>query len=199
MSSSVAAPDTLAVTLADLSQRARFGCKGAAAEAFLSSLGLPLPASPNAWTVDDAGRLVARLATSEFLVEASGFEQARVANIAAELYDPSRRRPGLVPVPRQDFVVELAGPRANDVLRQTCNVNFAALTSAVTRGAGALVLTMMIGVGVTVVPRVGPHGASLTIWTDPSFSHYLWSMLADITKGLGGGILASWGDGREAP
>jgi heterotetrameric sarcosine oxidase gamma subunit len=197
--SASAAPERPAVTLADLSQRARFGCKGPAAEAFLSSLQLPLPASPNAWTLDDAGRFVARLATSEFLVEASGFEQDRVTDIAAQLYDPEQRRPGLVPVPRQDLVVELAGPRANDVLRQTCNVNFAALTSAVTRGAGALVLTMMIGVGVTVVPRVGPHGASLTIWTDPSFSHYLWSMLADITKGLGGGILASWGDGREAP
>jgi sarcosine oxidase subunit gamma len=197
--SASAASASLVVTLADLSQRARFGCKGPAAEAFLSWLGLRLPASPNAWTEDDAGRLVARLATSEFLVEASGFEQARVIEIAAELYDPPRRRPGLVPVPRQDLVVELAGPRANDVLRQTCNVNFAASTSAVTRGAGALVLTMMIGVSVTVLPRVGPHGASFTILADPSFGHYLWSTLADITKGLGGEILAGWGDGRVAP
>ena len=104
-----------------------------------------------------------------------------------------------VPAPGQDLVIELAGPRANDLLRQTCNVNFAAFTRAATRGAGALVLTMMIGVGVTVVPQGGPHGASFTIWADPSFGHYLWSTLADIAKGLGGGILAGWGDGRVAP
>ena len=197
--SAPAIPIGLAVTLSDVSQRARFGCKGAEAERFLSSLGLPLPASPNSWATDDLGRLVARLATSEFLVEATGAEQTRVAEVALQLQDPARRTRGLVPVLRQDLAIELAGPRANDLLRQTCNVNFAALTRATTHGAGALVLTMMIGVGVTVVPQVGPHGTSFTIWVDPSFGHYLWSTLADIANGLGGGILAGWGDGRAAP
>ena len=192
-------PASLTVTLADLSHRARFGCKGQAAEGFLSALRLPVPASPNAWAMDDDGRLVARLATSEFLVEAAGVEQAFVADAAARLHDPARRTRGLVPVPRQDLVIELAGARANDLLRQTCNVNFAALTRTATHGAGALVLTMMIGVGVTVVPQVGRHGASFTIWADPSFGHYLWSTLAGITKGLGGEILANRGDGRGAP
>ena len=46
------------LTLRDVSARARFGCKGAGAEAFLTSLGLSLPASPNGWTFDGAGRLV---------------------------------------------------------------------------------------------------------------------------------------------
>ena len=99
----------------------------------------------------------------------------------------------------EDVVIELAGARANELLRQTCNVNFAALTRAPTNATGAVVLTMMIGVGVTVVPQVGPRGASFTIWVDPSFGHYLWSTLADIANGLGGGILAGWGDGRAAP
>ena len=189
----------LAVTLANLSPRARFGCKGPGAEDFLASLDLPLPASPNTWATDEAGRLVARLATSEFLVEATGVEQAHVADVATQLLDPARRTRGVVAVLRQDLVIELAGPRADDLLRQTCNVNFAAYTRAATRGAGSLVLTMMIGVGVTVVPQAGPHGASFTIWADPSFGHYLWSTLADIAKGLGGGILAGWGDGRVAP
>jgi sarcosine oxidase subunit gamma len=194
-----ASPDGLAVTLADASSRARFGCKGAAAERFLSSFGLPLPASPNAWATDAGGRMTARLATSEFLVEATGADQSRVAEAALQLQDPTRRITGLVPVPRQDLVIELAGPRANDLLRQTCNVNFAALTRAATHGTGAVVLTMMIGVGVTVVPQVDADGARFTIWADPSFGHYLWSTLADIAVGLGGGFLAGWGEGRAAP
>ena len=189
----------LTVALADVSQRARFGCKGPAAEDFLASLGLPTPPSPNGWTIESSGHLIARLATSEFLVEATGREQSHAAKAAQRLLDPARRQRGLVPVLRQDLVLELSSSRANDLLRQTCNVNFAALTRVATGVAGSLVMTSMIGVAVTIVPQVGTHGAVFTIWADPSFGHYLWSMLGDIAKGLGGGILAGWGDGRAAP
>ena len=184
------------VTLRDVSGRARLGCKGTAAEAFLAAAGLPLPASTNGWVVDDTGRLVARLATSEFLVEATGAAQAEVASLATRRYDPRQRERQLVPVPRQDCVLELAGRAAGELLRQTCNVNFAPLARAATSHAGTLVLTSMIGVGVTVVPCAAARDAVYTIWADPSFGHYLWSTLADIAKGLGGAILAGWGDGR---
>ena len=184
------------VTLREVTGRARFGCKGTAAETFLSGAALPLPQSPNGWCMDDAGRLVARLATSEFLVEATGAQQADVASLASRLYDPLERERQLVPVLRQDCVLELAGSAANDLLRQTCNVNFAPLARAATSHAGTLVLTTMIGVGVTVVPRALGRDIVFTIWADPSLGHYLWSTLADIAKVLGGGILAGWGDGR---
>jgi len=192
-------PGRHGVTLTDVSRRSRFGCKGPAAEQFLASLGLPLPSSPNGWTKDSGGHLIARLATSEFLVEATGPEQAHAANAANRLLDPMRRERGLVPVLRQDLVFELAGSRANDLLRQTCNVNLAPLGRTASAEAGALVLTSMIGVGVTVLPHAGTRGTTFTIWADPSFGHYLWSTLADIAKGLGGEILAGWGDGRVAP
>jgi sarcosine oxidase subunit gamma len=184
------------VTLRDVSGRARLGCKGTAAEIFLSAAGLQLPTSPNGWCSDDSGRLVARLATSEFLVEATGADQADVAALATRLYDPRQREHQLVPVPRQDCVLELTGPAANELLRQTCNINFVPLARAATTHEGTLVLTMMVGVGVTVVPRTAARGTVYTIWADPSFGHYLWSTLADIARGLGGGILAGWGDGR---
>ena len=187
------------VTLTDMSRRARFGCKGPAAEDFLASLGLPLPPSPNGWTRDIGGHLIARLATSEFLVEATGHEQSHAARAADRLLDPRRRERGLVPVLRQDLVFGLAGASANDLLRQTCNVNFTPLTRTATGETGSLVMTTMIGVGVTVVPQAGTHDTTFTIWADPSFGHYLWQTLADIAKGLGGGILAGWGDGRAAP
>ncbi len=183
------------VTLRDVSRRARLGCKGAAAEAFLMASSLPVPADANIWVVDDSGHLVARLATAEFLVEATG-QQAHVTTLATRLADPARRERGLVPVLRQDCVLELAGPAANDLLRQTCNVNFTPLARATTAGAGPLVLTTMIGVGVTIVPQRTASDTAFTIWADPSFGDYLLSTLVDIAKGLGGAILAGWGDGR---
>ena len=183
------------VTLRALSSRARLGCKGAAAETFLVAASLPVPAPPNSWAVDDSGHLVARVATTEFLVEATG-QQAHVAALAKRLADPARREHDLVPVLRQDCVLELAGPAANDLLRQTCNVNFTPLVRAATTSAGPLVLTTMIGVGVTIVPRRTASDTTFTIWADPSFGDYLSSTLADIAKGLGGALLAGWGDGR---
>jgi sarcosine oxidase subunit gamma len=185
-----------AVTLRDVSARARFGCKGALAETFLSRAGLALPAAPNSWRSDDSGRLVARLATAEFLVEATGTEQAGVGSTATRLYDPRQRERGLVPVPREDCVIELAGPAANDLLRQTCNVNFVPLARTATAHEGPLVLTSMVGVGVTIVPRTAAHDTVYTIWADPSFGHYLWSTLADIAKALGGAIPAGRSEAR---
>jgi sarcosine oxidase subunit gamma len=154
-----------------------------------------LPASPNGWALDSTGRLVGRLATSEFLVEDTGGYPMRTAAIAERLLDPLQRQPGLVPVLRQDQVLELTGPRANELLLQTCNVNFAPLARASASDAGSLVMTSMIGVGVTVVPRQHAAGIVFTIWTDPSYGHYLWSTLVEIAKELGGGVLAGTGDG----
>ena len=183
------------VTLRDVSRRARLGCKGVAADAFLRASSLPVPDAANSWVVDDSGQLVARVATTEFLVEATD-QQAHVAALATRLADPARRERNLVPVLRHDCVLELAGPAANDLLRQTCNVNFAPLARAATTGAGPLVLTTMIGVGVAIVPRRTTSDTAFTIWADPSFGDYLSSTLADIAKGLGGALLAGWGDGR---
>jgi len=189
-----------AVTLRDVSTRARFGCKGPAAKAFLVEQGLPLPASPNGWACTVDGRLVARLATSEFLVEATGNEQESIAAVAAALADPAQRRSGLVAVPREDRVIELAGPRVNELLMQVCNVNFASLARAAGSDAGAVVLTSMIGVGVTVVPRRVAGSVVYTIWVDPSYGHYLWSTLVGISRELGGGVPAgAGGSGAVAP
>jgi sarcosine oxidase subunit gamma len=186
---------TLAVALRDVSSRPRFGCKGPAAEAFLASLALPLPPGYNGWAIDGTGRLVARLATSEFLIENVGGDAVRTVEAADRLHDPAQRRPGLVPVLRQDRVLELTGPRANDLLLQACNVNFAPIARDARSDAGALAMTSMIGVGVVVVPRPREDGFTYTIWADPSYGHYLWSTLVDITTELGGGILEDAGEG----
>lgn len=162
--------------------RARFGCKGPQAEAWLREHGFELPVPANSWICGAGGVLVARLATSEFLVEALQGEAPQVARCMQGLRDPAARRPGLYPVLREDQVLELSGSRAQDVLLETCNVNFAPLAAAARADAGALVMTLMIGVGVTIIPRKDAAGLVYTIWCDPSFGHYLQSTLETITK-----------------
>lgn len=170
--------------LRNVSARPRFGCKGSAAESWIQELGLALPPTPNSWSCERGSVLVARLATSEFLVESLGPVHARISESAEALLDPARRRTGLVPVLRQDLVLELSGMRANDLLLETCNVNFAPLARDAGAASGPLVLTSMIGVGVTVIPRRDAGELTFTIWCDPSFDHYFQSTLTAIAGEL---------------
>jgi glycine cleavage system aminomethyltransferase T len=57
--------------------------------------------------------------------------------------------PGVYPVLRQDAAL-IVGSRLDELLRQTCNVNFRPLDPA----ARPVVLTSMVGVGVTAIPEV---------------------------------------------
>jgi sarcosine oxidase subunit gamma len=66
-----AVPRGTAVVLSDLSWRSRCGCKGPGAPAWLEAQGFVVPEGANRWLRTD-GVVVARLATSEFLVEAVG-------------------------------------------------------------------------------------------------------------------------------
>jgi sarcosine oxidase subunit gamma len=170
--------------LREVSARPRFGCKGPGAETWLHEHGLAVPQTPNSWSCESGDILVARLATSEFLVESLAAEHARTRETAASLLDPGKRRAGLVPVLRQDLVLELTGARANDLLLETCNVNFAPLARDAEENTGPLVLTSMIGVGVIVLPRRAGGKLSYTLWCDPSFGHYLYSTLAGIADDL---------------
>ena len=178
------------ISLQPASGRPRFGCKGPLAEAWLRERAFDMPQGTNEWSCSaDGGILFARIATSEFLVEAIGGERSpgrsQVTEAGRLLFDPQQRRAGLVPVLRQDAVLELSGARANDMLVETCNVNFVPLARAAKAGGGAMVLTSMIGVGVAVIARRTGSDVTYTIWCDPSFSHYLWSTLAEIATGIG--------------
>lgn len=178
-----------AVVLRRVSERPRFGCKGPMAEAWLRELTLEAPPDANTWTCRTGdGVLVARLATSEFLVEAMAGDKdparSRVAETARLLLDPRQRRANLVPVLRQDTVLELSGARANDLLVETCNVNFVPLARSAQSSGGPVLLTSMIGVGVTVIVRRAGGDVTYTIWCDPSFDHYFWSTLAEIAAGM---------------
>jgi len=168
--------------------RPRCGCKGPGAESWLRDQGYRVPAGANSATLDADGVLVARLATSEFLIEPVGAGLERVAATRAELLQ--RRAPATVyPVARQDLVITLSGPGLQMLLRQVCSVDFAPLLAATQADAcgAAVVLTSMIGVGVIAWPHPSGAGAApaVTLWCEPSFAHYFWNTLLEVARDQG--------------
>jgi hypothetical protein len=207
----VSAREHAALTFDDLSARPRFGCKGPGAPSWLAANGYSVPEGTNSATVDAQGILVARLATSEFLIEAIDGGAQAVAASLHQLAWPigplglpmgSSGRPisppgaparplDLYPVARQDLVVGLQGPGLHTLLRQICSVDFVPLFEASGPHNGPIALTSMIGVGVVAWPRRTDSGSSLTVWLDPSFAHYFWTTLLEVGRGVGALVIGS--------
>ena len=80
-----------------------------------------------------------------------------------------------------------AHSRLDELLRQSCSVNFRALDLA----ARPVVLTSMVGVGVTAIPELCAGRPTLRIWCDGTYGHYLWETLLDIAGDLGGGAVVA--------
>jgi sarcosine oxidase subunit gamma len=167
------------LALADLSRQPRCGCKGPGAAPWLAALGVPIPAAPNSAAALAGGGRVLRLGLTEFLVEG---DAALVERLQA-----APRAAGVYPVLRQDACLLLAGERLGELLLQSCNVNFAALDS----DSSTVVLTSMVGVGVTVLPENKNGVPSCRVWCDGSYGPYLWRTLRAIAEELGGGAVAS--------
>ena len=170
---------TASLGLADASLTPRYGCKGPGATAWLEGLGLPIPPVSNSWLPLDGGGLIARLGFTEDLIEGPADLIARLAATA--------RTAGVYPVLRQDAALLLGGARLDELLRQTCNVNFRPLDLT----ARPVVLTSMVGVGVTVIPEQRNGLPFVRIWCDGSYGHYLWETLLGIAVELGGGAVAA--------
>ncbi len=169
----------------DLSRRERFGCKGPAAEAWLTAAGLAVPSAPNSAQVDAGGVLVARLGLAEFLVEAVDGGAERVESAWRQL-GPALRPAEVYPVARADLVIGIGGAHLNLLLRQICSVDFAPRLESCAADFGAVTLTSMIGVGVVAFIRGGSDREPvLTLWVDPSFAHYFWTTLLEVGRDLG--------------
>lgn len=167
--------DPRRLVLADLSCLIRCGLKGPHAADWLGARGIAAPGRPNSWNPLGGGGIIARLAETEFFLEDP------VASDVAQALEHGAA--GVYPVARQDVGLALSGERANEVLLETCSVNFAALDPQ----RGELALTSMVGVPVLVIPRAHDGVAVFRIWTDPSFGPYLWETLLEIVEQLGGG------------
>jgi sarcosine oxidase, subunit gamma len=168
----------------DLSQHRRFGCKGPGAQQWLAAAGYTVPEAANSVAVDAAGVMVARLATSEFLIEAVDGGSEHVNSTRRQL-GATLRPANVYPVARQDMVVGIQGSGIQTLLRQVCSVDFVPLFEAAGPAEGPIVLTSMVGVGVVAWPRRTESGSTLRVWLDPSFAHYFWTTLLEVGRGVG--------------
>ncbi len=157
-----------AITFENVSRTPRAGVKGPGAAAWLAALDLPVPRAPNTW-LPLPGGLIARLGLTEFLVDGS-----EAAKLAAPLV------PGVYPVLRQDTALVLHGARLNELLLETCSVDFRALDLA----ARPVVLTSMAGVGVTVIPGEEGGMPCCRIWCDGTYGEWFFETLAGVAGEL---------------
>ena len=123
--------------------------------------------------------MVARLARTEFMIE-DGFDDDIAVRLRSELRPGE---PGVYPVVRQDCALALAGPAVNELLVQTCNVDFASQS-----GVDPIVtLTQMVGVSVTVLRDDRGTVPCYRVWCDGTMGPYFWETLTGIAEELGGG------------
>jgi sarcosine oxidase subunit alpha len=182
------APAGAALRFELVSRRERVGCKGPGAESWLRAQGWQLPASPNGVLLGADGVLIARLGSSEFLLEAHEGGDERVASSARQLATPERA-PDVYPVGRQDLALDISGAASGALLRQICSVDFASLFEHCESGAGSVLFTSMIGVGVMCWVRRLQGQAVVRLWIDPSFAHYFWTTLLEVARDLGGVVI----------
>ncbi len=171
--------------IADLSCLDKAGLKGPEAARWLESLGIAVPAQANAWTGLPGGGVIARLGRSEFFLE-DGATGDTVIRTRDKL---GTGIAGVYPVIRQDAGIALVGKRVNELLVQTCNVNFQEPGSA----SRTVVMTMMVGVAVLVIQQDHRSLPVFRIWCDATFAPYLWETLAGIAAELGGGPIGAGG------
>lgn len=159
-----------------VTDRARTGCKGAGAAAWLVAHSIPVPPSPNtavAWP-EGAG-LVARLGSSEFFIEGSAPQVVALDTALAGC------PPGVYPVLRADAALLIEGTGVHEILAQVCNINFAAQDLA----HSPVIMTLMIGIAVLVLPEAAGADRRYRVWCDPSFGEYLGHELGVIIGAAG--------------
>lgn len=169
--------------MADKSFLNRFGVKGAGAANWLESQGIPVPDRPNTWCPLPDGGIVARLGRTEFLIEDSlNFP------VAPRLAEASQQYPDQVyPVLRQDAAIALCGTSINELLLQTCSINFRALSLA----EHPVILTSIVGVAVTIIPGERAGVPFYRIWCDGTFGAYVWRTMLAIAEELGGSAVGT--------
>ncbi|MEO8008046.1 MAG: methylglutamate dehydrogenase [Betaproteobacteria bacterium] len=171
------------VALADLSFLPRFGLKGPAAQQWLESQNIAPPAKANGWASLSRSGVIARLGRSEFFLE----DGAATDTVGAIRTSLGTGAPGVYPVIRQDAGFALAGTRVNELLVQTCNVNFEEFGPE----EQIAVMTQMIGVSVLVIRTNYKKIPGYRLWCDPTLAPYFWEMLSEIAGELGGGVIGA--------
>jgi len=167
------------VGVGDVSHRRRAGVKGPGARDWLAALGIEAPAQPNSYRLLDDATLLARLGLNEYVLAGPQASEA-IARVTTQ-----EAPAGVYPVPRFDAEIVLTGRAVHELLKQTCSFDFESLDLA----ARPLVMTSMVGVGVTVIALCVSPVPVYRVWCDGSYGGYLWTTLVEVATSLGGGAV----------
>ena len=173
------------VAIADLSCLDKAGLKGPGAPGWLQTQGVAVPAQANAWDELPGGGVIARLGRTEFFLE-DGTAGDTASRLRTSL---GTGIAGVYPVIRQDAGIALLGRRVNELLVESCNVNFQELDPA----SRTVVMTMMVGVAVLAIRQDYQSSPGFRMWCDPTSAPYLWQTLAGIAMEMGGGPIGTGG------
>jgi sarcosine oxidase subunit gamma len=164
------------LALCDVSAFPRITVKGPGASRWLEDQGLEVPAG--IYNAGRAGRTdrIIRTGGAEFLIEDGVDGQTARRLISTQ----NERVPDVYRIPRQDASYLLTGRDANDVLLETCGVDFSAREEKAVFSRVAGVSCALLAVEVHQIP-------AFQIWCDPSYGPYLWETLLEIVREKGGG------------
>jgi sarcosine oxidase subunit gamma len=183
------------LALCDLSALERFGVAGPNAADWLREQGCEVPEGINTWTGLQNGGLVARLGSSEFLIE-----DAPEGSTARGLKDSlNSGADGVRPVVRQDAAFALIGERAREVMLEVCGLDF----DSVDHDERPVFMTRVAVISAVVLPQTLGGTPVFRIWCDYPYGMYLWEELCGIVEELGGkpvGVSAFFGgeEGAES-
>lgn len=170
-----AAVKTLA--LGDLSAFPLATVKGPGAETWLKEQGVAVPS--NIYDVFPTGDgMVARTGSAEFFIQ-DGPSSRIVPGIPKP---PASGKLEVYRVLREDAAMVLLGTRANEVMLETCGVDFASHEFR-------MVYSRVAGVSCSILPDRVSGAPAFRIWCDASYGPYLWETLLGIVKEKGGGAV----------
>lgn len=174
--------------ITDVSCFQRFSVKGPQAANWLASKGMNTPAAINSWDEAAPGTMVLRLGGSEFLLEdqysganqSSGFscETLAASFIQADV-------PGVYKVQRADAAFILSGTEVLDLLSELCMLDLRDSSFP----ANAVLMTQVAGISATLLRQPLNGHQVYRMWCDGTYGPYMWDMLLEIAKELGGGAV----------
>lgn len=164
----------------DVSCFNRFGIKGPQAAKWLQSHKFKTPAEINTW-VEGKGCLVMRLGGSEFLLE----DQYGASNMEKMASFDQAKVAGAYQVARADAAFLLSGSEVLNMLSELCMLDLC-------EGAlpkDGLVMTQVAGISATLIRQNLNNASVFRLWCDGTYGAYMWDMMLEIAKELGGGAV----------
>ncbi len=164
----------------DVSCLNRFGIKGPQAEKWLESKKIKTPVEKNTW-LESKGCLVMRLGGSEFLLE----DQYGENNIETLVSFDQAKTALAYKVARADAAYLLSGSEVLNMLSELCMLDLheGALPK------NGLVMTQVAGISATLLRQDLNNAPVFRLWCDGSYGAYMWDMLLEVAKELGGGAV----------